>query len=137
MISPLVSKVNPSHLADFAALRRPPMGKKDAEVNHLLDLDTRREVSLSIVPIWHRSENLLPAPKEAPALGLETIPLSEREVEYPTMLEMHAASSLESDEEVARWREKHSVSAFSPDSGEEVLLQCLPKKNKPGTRLSK
>jgi len=35
--------------------------------------------------------------REAPALGLETIPLSEREVEYPAMLEMHDASSLESE----------------------------------------
>jgi len=101
------------------------LGFVDAEVNHLLDLDTRREVSVSIVPIGQRSENLLPAPKQAPPLGLETIPLSEREVEYPAMLEMHDASSLESEEEVAQWREKHSVSASVPDSGEEIRLHCL------------
>ena len=78
----------------------------DGEVNRLLDLDTRREVSMYLVPIGRKSESSLPALREAPALGLETIPLSEREVEYSAMLEMHDASSLESEEEVAQWRGK-------------------------------
>jgi SagB-type dehydrogenase family enzyme len=55
------------------------LGFADAEVNHLLDLDTRREVSLCLVPIGRTSEGSLPAPKEAPALSLETIPSSHRE----------------------------------------------------------
>src|SRR6202034_682992 len=46
---------------------------------------------------------------EAHALGLETIPLSHREVEYPSMLEMHDASSLASVQEVAQWRGKQPV----------------------------
>jgi hypothetical protein len=78
------------------------LGFVEAEVNRLLDLDVRREVSLCLVPIGRTSENSLPAPREAPALGLETIPLSQHEVEYPAMLEMHDASSLESVEDVNR-----------------------------------
>ena len=35
-------------------------------------------------------------------LGLETIPLSQQEVEYPAMLQMHDTSSLEAEEEVRR-----------------------------------
>jgi hypothetical protein len=62
------------------------LGFVDGEVNRLLDLDTRREVSLCLVPIGRKSERSLLALREAPALGLETIPLSEREVEYPAML---------------------------------------------------
>src|ERR1035441_122541 len=80
------------------------LGFVDAEVNRLLDLDMRREVSLCLIPIGRKSEVSLPAPSEAPALGLETIPLSQHEVEYPAMLEMHDASSLESEEEVSQWR---------------------------------
>src|SRR5579864_9098043 len=68
------------------------LGFVDGEVNRLLDLDTRREASLCLVPIGRTSERSLPIPREAPALGLETIPLSQREVEYPAMLEMHDAS---------------------------------------------
>jgi SagB-type dehydrogenase family enzyme len=106
-------------LAVSAALGLPAeivLGFVDAQVNRLLDLDTRREVSLCLVPIGRKSESSLPAEKEAPTLGLETIPLSEREVEYPAMLEMHDASSLESEEEVA---------------GEELLLPRLPEEELP------
>jgi SagB-type dehydrogenase family enzyme len=121
-------------LAVSAALGLPAeivLGFVDAQVNRLLDLDTRREVSLCLVPIGRTSESSLPAEKEAPALGLETIPLSEREVEYPAMLEMHDASSLESEEEVARWREKQPVFTSSAPAGEELLLPRLPEEELP------
>jgi len=101
------------------------LGFVDSEVNRLLDLNTRREVSLCLVPIGHTSESSL-EPKEIPALGLETIPLSEREVEYPTMHEMHDASSLESEEEVRRWRGKKPILLSSAPVGEPVRLTPLP-----------
>src|SRR3954467_1689310 len=68
------------------------LGFVDAEVNRLLDLDTRREVSLCLVPIGRTSGSPQASPSETPALGLETI-LSQSEVEYPAMLQMHDASS--------------------------------------------
>src|SRR5713101_3760182 len=98
------------------------LGFVDAEVNRLLDMDTRREVSLCLVPIGRTSESSLPAPREALALGLETIPLSQHEVEYPAMLEMHDASSLESVEEVNQWRGKPPVLPSSALTGEAVRL---------------
>jgi SagB-type dehydrogenase family enzyme len=107
------------------------LGFVDGEVNRLLDLDTRREVSLCLVPIGRESESSLPALREALALGLETIPLSEREVQYPAMLEMHEASSIESEEEVAQWRGKEQVFLSSAPAGEEVPLQRLPEEEQP------
>jgi SagB-type dehydrogenase family enzyme len=101
------------------------LGFVDAEVNRLLDLDTRREVSLCLVPIGRTSESSLPPVREAPVLGLETIPISQGEVEYPAMLEMHDASSLESDEEVAQWRGQQFLPSSAP-AGEAVCLQRLP-----------
>src|SRR5467141_4585883 len=101
------------------------LGFVDAEVNRLLDLDTRREGSLCLVPIARTSESSLPAPKEASALGLETIPLSQHEVEYPAMLEMHDASSLESVEEVNQWRGKQILPSSAP-AGDAVPLQQPP-----------
>src|SRR6202166_2447804 len=98
------------------------LGFVDGEVNRLLDLDTRREVSLCLVPVGRKSESSLPALREAPVLGLETIPVSELEVEYPAMLEMHDASSLESEEEVAKWRGKQPVVPSSAPAGEAVLF---------------
>src|ERR1035437_1408061 len=110
------------------------LGFVDGEVNRLLDLDTRREVSLCLVPIGRASESSLesslPAPREAPALGLETIPLSQHEVEYPAMLEMHDASSLESVEEVNQWRGGPPVlptsALTSALAGEAVRLPRVP-----------
>ena len=107
------------------------LGFVDAEVNRLLDLDTRREVSLCLVPIGRTSESSLPAPSEAPALGLETIPLSQHEVEYPAMLEIHDASSLESVEEVNQWRGKSPVRPSSALAGEAVRLPHLPEEEQP------
>jgi SagB-type dehydrogenase family enzyme len=109
------------------------LGFVDAEVNRLLDLDTRREVSLCIVPVGRTSESSPPAPREAPPLGFATIPVSQREVEYPAMLEMHEASSLASSEEVAQWRERGRQLSFSSSAaaGEEVRLQPLPEGEQP------
>jgi SagB-type dehydrogenase family enzyme len=107
------------------------LGFVDTEVNRLLELDTRREVSLCLVPIGRTSERSLPEPKEAPVLGLETIPLSERVIEYPAMLEMHDASSLASVEEVAQWRGKPPVLPCSPLLGEAVRLPRLPEEEQP------
>ena len=106
------------------------LGFVDGEVNRLLDLDTRREVSLCLVPIGRTSESSLPAQREVPALCLETLPPSEREVEYPAMLEMHDASSLQS-EEVTQWRRKQPVLAPSAPAGDAIRLQRLPEEEQP------
>src|ERR1039457_4541627 len=107
------------------------LGFVDAEVNHLLDLDERCEVSLCLVPIGRTAESSLPSPKETPVLGLETIPLSQREVEYPAMFEMHNASSLESEDEVAQWRGKQLFFPSFAQVGEAVRLQPLPRSEQP------
>jgi SagB-type dehydrogenase family enzyme len=107
------------------------LGFMDAEVNRLLDLDTRREVSLCLVPIGRTAESSLPAPRQAPVLGLDTIPLSQREVEYPAMFEMHDASSLESEEEVAQWRRQRPMFPSSALAGETVRLRPLPSLEQP------
>ena len=107
------------------------LGFVDGESNRLLDLDTRREVSLCLVPIGRKSESSLPALREVPALSLATIPLSEREVEFPAMLEMHDASSLESEEDVAEWRGKQQVFPPSAPAGDAIRLQPLPEEEQP------
>src|SRR5215475_6714125 len=107
------------------------LGFVDAEVNRLLDLDVRGEVSLCLVPIGRTSESSMSAPREATALGLETIPLSHHEVEYPAMLEMHDASLLESVEEVNQWRAKPSVLLSSAQTGAAVSLRPLPEEDQP------
>src|SRR5467141_3769042 len=79
-------------------------GFVDDTVNALLDVDPRREVAFSLVPLGHVSAVPQQPPTRVSPLGFETVPLSRHEIDYPLMREMHAASSLHSSAEVAAWR---------------------------------
>src|SRR6202048_1056222 len=101
----------------------------DATVNGLLDVDTEREVAFSLVALGHSSElpsqTASPGAAEVSPLGLETVPLSRHEIDYPLMREMHAASSLHSPEEVAAWRGSTPLTNFPPPQVPVVQLQPL------------
>lgn len=98
-------------------------GFVDAEVNRLLDVDAEREVAFSLVAIGHVSDLPPQSPAPISPLRLETVPLSRREVDYPLMREMHAASSLHSPEEVKAWRGHTPPANFPPPAGPGVQFQ--------------
>jgi SagB-type dehydrogenase family enzyme len=104
-------------------------GFVDATVNRLLDVDSQREVAFSLVALGHDSGlSLQNAPRisaELSPLGLETVPLSRHEVDYPLMREMHAFSSLHSPEEVATWRGRSPLTSLPPSAGFLIQLQPL------------
>jgi SagB-type dehydrogenase family enzyme len=97
-----------ANLLAAAAARETPakivVGFVDQVVSELLDLDERRETPLSIVALGNVSNPRVVSPA-VERLGLETMPLSKSEVDYPEMRAMHEASALESEEEVVAWRE--------------------------------
>ncbi len=84
-------------------------GFADDEINRLLSLNTEKEVVYSLVALGRDKRKVPPAPGVTP-LDLPTAPLSQYEVDYPLIHEIHAASSLDVDEVVA-WRgePKHQV----------------------------
>src|SRR5712692_3174287 len=98
-------------------------GFVDADVNRLLDVDPQREVAFSLVALGHAPALLPPSPAEISPLHLETVPLSQREVDYPLMREMHAATSLDSAEEVEAWRGHTPTKNISPPAGPIVSLE--------------
>ena len=100
-------------------------GFVDASVNHLLDTDPRREVAFSLVALGHLAALPPPSPAEISPLQFETVPLSQREVDYPLMREMHAASSLDSAEEVEAWRGDTPTRDFQPPAGSVIQLASL------------
>lgn len=100
-------------------------GFVDASVNRLLDVDPQREVAFSLVALGHVAAPPPPSAAETPPLGLETVPLSQREVDYPLMREMHAASSLDSPEEAESWRGHTPKADFAPPAGAIIRLQPL------------
>src|SRR5437899_9058991 len=98
-------------------------GFVDADLNRLLDVDPQREVAFSLVALGYTAALPPPAPAEISPLHLETVPLSQREVDYPLMREMHAASSLESAGEVGTWRGPTPTTNISPPAGPIVSLE--------------
>ena len=107
------------------------LGFLDSEVNGLLDLDSHREVSWCLVPIGRTAASYLPSPRDVLSLDLETVASSRHEVEYPAMLAMHESSSLASEQDVAKWSEKHSVPASYVPVSEPVWLTPLTQQEEP------
>jgi SagB-type dehydrogenase family enzyme len=100
-------------------------GFVDAQVNRLLDIDAKREVAFSLVALGCGAAVPPPSSGEILPLHFETVPLSQREVDYPSMREMHAASSLASAEEAEAWRGHTPVTNFLPPTGPIVSLKPL------------
>jgi SagB-type dehydrogenase family enzyme len=115
-------------LATATALRLPAkivMGFIDDEVNRLLSLETQREVAFSLVTLGYSSSSIPAPPAEIEPLNLETVNLSPREVDYPAMREIHAASSLLNDEEVRTWRGQTPAKKHPEPVGESIPLKPL------------
>ncbi|MCE2405391.1 MAG: SagB/ThcOx family dehydrogenase [Dehalococcoidia bacterium] len=99
-------------------------GFADGAVNHLLGLDTEREVSLAVVPLGKGSPGC-PAPPPMPDLDLKTAPLSPTEVEYPAIGAIHSASSLATGREARAWRASAPGPSTKAASGPLKALQSL------------
>ncbi len=94
----------------------------DDEVNSLLGLETDREVALNLVPLGD-SETASPAfTGDLPALRQEALPYSPSEVDYPSMIEMHTASSLCVAQEVTAWRAATNARQMPVPSGRFIPL---------------
>lgn len=97
------------------------LGFVDEELTQVLDLDGEREVTLSLIALG-RGAATMPANLRVPRLGLETLPLSSREVTYPDIGVAHDASSLWSAEEVAAWRSPAPAPMRTATPAESVPL---------------
>ena len=112
-------------LSTAAALSLPARvvcGFVDAAVNELLALDTRREVSFSLLALGG-GEASPPDPPPLQPLSLEVLPVSDSETDYPLMRETHQASSLLDPQEVAAWRGGPPLPSPPPPSGETLPLR--------------
>ena len=99
-------------LAMTSALELPAylvLGFADEDVNRLLDVDSDKEVAVAIVSLGDGAPKVPKAPGAVEPLGLETVPLSRAEVDYPLIRETHRASSLRDGERAHTWREQGAV----------------------------
>lgn len=108
------------------------MGFVEAEVNRLIAIDGEAELALSLLALGHTESASAskPALEEFSRLEPDVVPLSDSQVDYPSIREMHAASSLTSEDQAAQWREatiepsKHKATGklipLSPPRDEEL-----------------
>lgn len=103
----------------------------DELVNHLLGLDTKREVALQLVPVGRDPGNSVPSAREVTTLEFDVEPYSRHEIEYPSMGDMHVASTLLSSQEVGdMWGQPPSLANTEPE-GPLVPLALLSQDDMP------
>ena len=101
------------------------MGFVDDTINRLLGLDPEREVALALVTLGRAAQAQLgPLPVLEP-LQLDTVPLSNKEVDYPVIRDMHAASTLRQEPEVATWHGRTPPHDWPVPRGELFPLRPL------------
>jgi len=108
------------------------LGFADAEVNRLLGLDTDREASLVLVPLGAGASSPPAAPPVEP-LSLATLPLSAREVDYPLVRKIYAATSLPSGAVARAWAS--GVAGGSGATAEPVSHPLAPLGSPPAAPL--
>jgi SagB-type dehydrogenase family enzyme len=105
------------------------LGFADANVNELLGIDGQREATLALCAIGRTSVDIPPSPPVTP-LDHPTRPISSREVDFPMIGTMHAASELTSTE-VAKWRAEPLRRTSREPQGELIALRPMPNENLP------
>lgn len=126
-----------ANLLALAAARGLPahvvLGFADDAVNELLGIDAEHEAALALVTLGRDATSAVDvrAPTAPEPILFETLPLSEREVDYPAIAAAHRASSLGSPDEAAAWRRPlPSVDRTAGETPGSVPLdpcdECLP-----------
>ena len=112
------------------------LGFVDSEVNRLIGIDGRSELALSMLTLGH--SNGAPAVSRSaddlPELNPDVIPLSPAPVDYPSMREMHDASSLVV-QEVESWRNGILSLAEPPAAGPLIPLAPPVENDPPGASI--
>ena len=124
-------------LAVSAALDVPArvvLGFVDDTLDRLLELDSRREVTLSLVALGSGAAPP-PSPPPVSPIELETLPLSVREIDYPAVREAHVASSLRTVEEVVSWRRPLLAAPSAP--APERCLPLAPRRSEPSETIER
>ena len=106
----------------------------DDSINALLGVDPAREAALALVSLGYDPHHVPSAAPAAPALSLETLPLSPHEVDYPLIREMHAASSLRTIDEVRSWHDAASAPIAVPRRAPSQQLFALRPVQDPALR---
>jgi SagB-type dehydrogenase family enzyme len=110
------------------------MGFVEADVNRLIGIDGQQELALSLLALGH-SEEALPdcqSIEDLPGINFDVIPISQSPVDYPSIREMHKASSLADADEAREWRGARLNSVTAAVEGETFPLVAMANHDLPG-----
>jgi SagB-type dehydrogenase family enzyme len=118
-----------ANLLAAAVGRRVParivLGFIDDAMGQLLSLDSAREGATALVALGNMTPPAKAISTAVVPLQFETSPPSKTEIDYPVIRAMHEASSLESEGQVAEWRETTNSSSGTksprPTSNERLF----------------
>lgn len=102
------------------------MGFIDKEIERLLGIDPFREIPASIVALGRTAKvrsNETERVGRLKEINYPTMPLSNKEVDYPSIRRMHEASSLLSPAEVKTWREGRVTRKPEPHAGKVFPIE--------------
>lgn len=111
------------------------MGFVESDVNRLLGIDGQQELALSLLALGHSKGSLPDCPliEDLPEIMFDVIPISVAPVDYPSIREIHAASSLTGVDEAREWRSARIASTIRAVEGEEFPLALSANANPPDT----
>jgi SagB-type dehydrogenase family enzyme len=107
------------------------LGFVESELNRLIGIDGGGELALSLLALGH-SDEAPPASRSSdnlPLLTLKVIPVAPAPVDYPSMREMHDASSFADSSEIRVWRKNAlawSASSQAESGGEGKIVPMRP-----------
>ena len=87
------------------------MGFVDGMVNHLVDLDSEKELSIALVPIGYSDVTPEEKPVEVETLNLPTESLSNYEYDDLEIKKMHQGSSFLSLQQIEKWKLDYSLTS--------------------------
>jgi SagB-type dehydrogenase family enzyme len=113
------------------------MGFVEEDVNKLLGIDGQQELAVSLLPLGHSTEKPPggPAIEDLPEIRFEVVPISTSTVDYPSIREAHAASSLTDFDEVREWRNATFDSSPPAIEGEPFALLPTPSQEVPAVAI--
>ncbi len=126
-----------SHILTLAALKDLPakvvLGFVDDDLTKLPGLDERREHPIALVPLGFCADRPTMTVLKMRKLNHQVEPFSDIEVDFPSIREMHEASSLETGDATKKWRESEFHFEPKKPEGEIVSLEPLPQNAEPQT----
>ena len=104
------------------------MGFVEADVNKLIGIDGQQELALSLLALGHTDQSLpdSAAIEDLPEINFEIVPISISPVDYPSIREAHAASSLTNHDEAREWRNATRDPESPAIEGEAFPLAPMP-----------